>query len=77
MKQTAKIGLIECVNHELLHPYPVMSEKSGEFVAQFKYTVAIRKEGPLIICGLPLAQDFASDKEIKDEFILKLLSVSY
>ena len=46
-----RMGLVECVNNELLHPYPVLAEKKGEFVAQFKYTIAVRKEGPLIICG--------------------------
>ena len=26
----------------------------ADIVAQFKYTIAVRKEGPIVICGLPL-----------------------
>lgn len=38
---TTKMGVKECMEHDLLVPYPVLTEKSGEFVAQFKYTVLI------------------------------------
>eukprot|EP01120_Amphizonella_sp_Union-15-10_P004943 TRINITY_DN156_c0_g3_i4.p1 TRINITY_DN156_c0_g3~~TRINITY_DN156_c0_g3_i4.p1 ORF type:complete len:377 (+),score=65.77 TRINITY_DN156_c0_g3_i4:113-1243(+) len=37
----AKLGLRECVTHNLLTPYPVLFEKEGEFVAQFKFTVLV------------------------------------
>lgn len=36
---TAKIGVKECMEHELLTPYPVMIEKNDDCVAHFKYTV--------------------------------------
>lgn len=36
---TAKIGVKECLEHELLTPYPVMEEKKDDVVAHFKYTV--------------------------------------
>jgi hypothetical protein len=29
-----RLGLVECLNHGLLHPYPVLHEKTGELVAQ-------------------------------------------
>jgi len=29
----AKVGVKECVEHDLIMGYPVLSEKSGEFVA--------------------------------------------
>jgi hypothetical protein len=71
-----KMGLAECVKNELLHPYPVLSEKKGDIVAQFKYTVALRKEGPLIICGntIDLAK-YSSEHKVTDENLLKLLEV--
>ena len=28
-----RFGLVECINHGLLHPYPVLHEKSGELVS--------------------------------------------
>lgn len=30
---TAKMGVKECMEHDLLVPYPVLSEKIGEVVA--------------------------------------------
>jgi len=64
-----KMGLNECVKSELLHPYPVLSEKKGEFVAQFKYTIAVRNEGPLIICGntIDLARYSSENKPTKEQ----------
>jgi len=32
---TAKIGVKECLEHELLTPYPVMEEKKDDVVAHF------------------------------------------
>lgn len=37
----AKLGVKECVNHDLLIPYHVLTEKAGDYVAQFKCTVAV------------------------------------
>ena len=74
-KTTMKLGLSECVKYELLHPYPVLAEKTGEIVAQFKYTVAVQKGNPVIICGLPIdVTKFESDKKITNEEINKTLS---
>ena len=36
LKAVARQGIVECVQHELMHPYPVMTERKNEFVAQFK-----------------------------------------
>jgi methionine aminopeptidase len=38
----AKVGVKECLNHDLLTSYPVLVEKSGEIVAQFKATIAVQ-----------------------------------
>jgi len=40
-EKRAKLGIVECVNHDLVHPYPVLFEKAGEFIAQFKFTALI------------------------------------
>lgn len=39
------MGIKECLNHGLLHPYPVLYEKSGDIVAQFKATVLLMPNG--------------------------------
>lgn len=36
-----RLGLTECINHGLLHPYPVMHEKGGELVAQVGARVSL------------------------------------
>ncbi len=77
LKTTMKLGLNECTKYELLHAYPVLSEKKGEIVAQFKYTIAVREEGPIILAGLPLdVTKFESDKKVTDEKITKTLESS-
>jgi methionine aminopeptidase len=50
----ARLGLKECLDHELLIPYPVIAEKVGTFVAQFKITVMITKGKTAALNGLPL-----------------------
>jgi hypothetical protein len=40
-EKTAKLGVIECVKHELLRPFPVVYERPGEYIAQFKFTVLL------------------------------------
>lgn len=78
LKTTMKMGLVECVKNELIHPYPVLSEKKGDVVAQFKYTIALRKEGPLIIAGNTIdLSKYQSEFKIADEGVLKLLEVPF
>jgi curved DNA binding protein len=40
-ERQVKLGLTECLKHELLESYPVVFEKEGEFVAQMKFTALI------------------------------------
>ena len=35
----AKVGVRECMEHGLIMDYPILQEKAGETVAQFKATV--------------------------------------
>lgn len=66
----AKVGVKECINHDLVMPYPVLAEKSGEFVAQFKATVVVQPKSVAILCGgrdLFNKEGVVSEKKIKDE----------
>ena len=47
----AKVGVRECLNHDMLVPYPVLSERTGEFVAQFKGTIVVQPRGTALIGG--------------------------
>ena len=74
----AKIGVKECLEHDLLVPYPILSEKPGSFVAQFKFTVMITKGKTTALTGLPIDETlFKSEFEIKDQAVLDLLAVHF
>ncbi len=45
LQKQLRLGLVECLNHGLLHPYPVLHEKAGELVAQVKATVLLMPNG--------------------------------
>ena len=52
-RKQVRLGLAECVNHGLLHPYPVLHEKPGVLVAQAKGTVILMPSGSDIITEFP------------------------
>jgi methionine aminopeptidase len=62
--KNARLGLPECVNHDLLQPYPVLHEKQSALVAQFKATVLLMPNGSDRITSAPL-QELNSDKTVK------------
>ena len=73
---SAKLGVKECLQHDLLVPYPVMADKAGSFVAVFRTTVMITKGKTTALTGLPVDDaQFKTEHSIKDEQILGLLSV--
>lgn len=69
----ARYGLVECVAHGLLQPYPVLYERPGALVAQFKGTVLLVPAGVDRITGLPLPEA-QTDKKVEDPEIQKLLA---
>lgn len=72
----AKVGVIECTQHELLTSYPVLVEKPTEFVAQFKCTIAIQPRSTVVLAGnLPFNKDrFETDKKVADEGLVQVLA---
>lgn len=66
----AKVGVKECVDHELMQEFPVLTEKDGEFCAHFKSTVCVLPRSTAILAGaLPLdaAKLAGASKSVKDE----------
>ena len=62
-----KVGIKECVEHEMIEAYPVMTEKAGEFVAQSKLTLVVQPKGCVIIAGgVPLTDKLDTDASIRD-----------
>jgi len=75
--KTARIGIADMVKHDLVHPYPVLHEKEGEFVARLKFTALLMPSGTTRITGLPVAMDKVQvppDCKLTDESLVKLLS---
>jgi methionine aminopeptidase len=72
----AKIGVKECISHDLLTAYPVLVEKTGEFVAQFKCTVAILPKSTIVLAGgdllLPVER-FETEKKVNDVELISIL----
>lgn len=76
-QNSTKLGIKECLEHELLVPYPVLAEKPGDYVAQFKFTVMITKGKTTLLTGLPIDEElFKSDHSIKDQDLIDLLAQS-
>merc|ERR1712205_152164 len=78
-EQVARIGVSEAKRHELLEEYPILKERDGQFVAQFKFTVLLLPGGTKKITGMALGdaeKQFVSSLAIKDEELIKLLKTS-
>jgi len=47
----ARLGMKECLEHDLFTMYPVLEEKEGDFVAHMKFTVMFTEEGVQRVTG--------------------------
>jgi len=76
----ARLGVSEAKRHELLEEYPVLTERSKEFVAQFKFVVLLLPGGTKKVTGLPIGEaaekQLATSLAVKDEELIKLLKTS-
>jgi len=74
----SRLGITECVRNNMVQPYPVLSEKHGEYVAQFKFTAVLNPKATIQITGLPL--DMASvhpTHQIQDTELNGLLATKF
>jgi len=70
----SKLGLVECLGHELLHAYPVLhAAKADEVVAHYKFTVLLMPNGSDRITGCE-SQAIKSDKAVENEELKELLA---
>lgn len=65
-EKRARLGLVECVNHDLLQPYPVLHEKPGDLVAHIKFTVLLMPNGSDRMTSHPL-QELKPDKTVDND----------
>ncbi|KAJ1556955.1 Proliferation-associated protein 2G4 [Cladochytrium tenue] len=45
----ARLGLVECLKHDLLTPYRIAYEREGEHTAHFIATVVVTPTGPVVL----------------------------
>lgn len=73
----AKVGVKECMDHELLQDFPVLVEKDGEFVAHFKSAIAIAPSKTIVLGGA-IAPETAkladAEHAVKDEALKALIA---
>lgn len=71
----AKLGITECLKHDLVFTYPVLAEKQGEFVAQFKFTALIQSTGTKKLNNwtLPFV---SSEHKVTDAALVQLLATN-
>lgn len=65
----AKVGVAEAKRHGLLHEYPVIRERDGCTIVQFKYTVLLLPSGTKKVTGLSFnqANQFVTEKKLDGE----------
>lgn len=76
-EKKAKMGVVECVKHDLVEPFNVLWEREGELVAQFKFTLLLMPNGPMKITSGPFDPEaYESEFSVDDEEIKNLLAQS-
>ncbi|KAK6458387.1 curved DNA-binding protein [Scheffersomyces xylosifermentans] len=68
-------GLAEPSNHKVILPYDIVTEKEGEFIAQFFTTVAITKNGLVKYTSPNFDPElYKTEKKITDDDVLAVLA---
>ncbi|GAX82493.1 hypothetical protein CEUSTIGMA_g9920.t1 [Chlamydomonas eustigma] len=70
-----RLGMVECLNHQMLQPYPVLHEKPGDLVSQVKGTVLLMPNGSDVVTKAP-SQTIETVRKVADVSVLELLSAS-
>jgi len=68
-----RIGITEIVKHDLLDSYPVLFEKEGEFIVQFKFNLLVLPSATERLTAFPLphvTSDYSVDSNAQIKEIL-------
>jgi curved DNA binding protein len=71
-----RMGVVECVKHDLFIEYPVLYEKPEEFVAQYKFTALLLPSGNTTRITTGPTPEVSSEHVIEDPAMLELLATS-
>jgi curved DNA binding protein len=73
----ARLGVKECLTHGLVGAYPVLFEKEGAVVAQFRFTVLLLPGGSQKVTGLDLPDFVRSERKLPADLEELRNSVAY
>lgn len=73
--KSGRMGVGECLKHDLIQAYPVLNERSGEHLVHFKRTVFLSNTIEAVT-GFAPEQEFVSEKKCEDPDVLAVLSSS-
>merc|ERR1712159_50527 len=65
-ERQARMGVVECLKHDLLHPYQTLFEREGDIIVHVKFTVLIMPNGSVKVTGLPAAPT-STDVDLDDD----------
>jgi len=75
--KVVNFAIKECAQHELVHPYPVLYEKTGDYVAHVKFTALLLPSGTVKITGLPFDRSkLKTTVTVKSEDLLKTIATA-
>jgi len=66
-EKAARMGMSECLKHDVMYEYPVLTEAAGDVVAQFKVTALVTSKGTEAVTGLELPEGIKSDKALPED----------
>jgi curved DNA binding protein len=73
-EKNARLGVQECVKHEVVDAFKILWENDGEFVAQFKLLVLVLPKGNLRASAVPFdPATVKSEFKLEDETMVNLL----
>lgn len=73
-ERQARMGVSEMLSHGMVDPYPVLYERDGEFIAQFKSTVFVLPKQTLPAFTPALPEYVKSERTCEDELVKAALA---
>eukprot|EP00456_Euglypha_rotunda_P040016 TRINITY_DN3086_c0_g1_i22.p1 TRINITY_DN3086_c0_g1~~TRINITY_DN3086_c0_g1_i22.p1 ORF type:complete len:467 (+),score=111.01 TRINITY_DN3086_c0_g1_i22:191-1402(+) len=75
--KVVNFAIKECATHELVHPYPVLYEKTGDYVAHIKFTALLLPSGTVKITGLAFDKSkLKTTVTVKNDDLLKTIATA-
>ncbi|OMJ84102.1 hypothetical protein SteCoe_14855 [Stentor coeruleus] len=75
-QRNARLGVSECLKHNILYSFPVLAERPNDLVAQFKVTVLILENGTIVATPVIFTPEaYKTERNVTDEGVKKTLEI--